>query len=186
MVDQTRKTKTAILRELESIQGLLNENPSSPLDDDIPTLEEVVVEDANPGERTTPGATQKYRPEGRDMRALEEAAEALRREPDGEKPRATQPSLFESPGANGSPVLGRGRGENPFLPQHIRERLASNRPPRSNQQAPQAKPEPSPVPSRRQLIDELLDTFVPELTSGLRKRLEQLTDEQLQALLRQR
>lgn len=144
MVDQTRKTKAAILRELESIQSLLGEQ-----EEDIPVLED----------RVEP-------------------------EPPADK---KQPSLFDAP--QSTEPLAKGQGENPFLPKHIRDRLASNRQTSRPANAEKNKREEkvskqTTALSRERLIEELLDSFVPEVESELRQRLEKLTDEQLKSLLK--
>lgn len=106
-----------------------------------------------------------------------------------------QPNLFEAPIGESEitakppakrPSLSSGRGENPFLPKHIRDRLTANRPSQPPMvdyfaplpakapppETPSATEPPEPTPADQQLIDELVKRFLPEIEAALRERLQ--------------
>lgn len=185
MVDKKRKTKAAIMNELESIRGLLGEKEDSA--GEIPVLHDTIDGDES-GEA--------YRPDGQDLQALRDAAQALeddaprsgKRKPEPEpEPERTesQPSLFDAP---------RGQGENPFLPQHIRERLSANRarnaPKQNTKQSDDSeRPPPArsekPASPREQLIEETVASVLPQVAEELKQRLARLSDKQLRQLARE-
>ena len=93
-------------------------------------------------------------------------------------------------------------GENPFLPEHIRSRLHGNNPPPlfemqtarkiartsrpttqlGNTQHPQLTSKQS-FSSQQELIDDLMDSLLPEIEKELRNRLEKMSKESLAKLL---
>ncbi|RYG01951.1 MAG: hypothetical protein EOO07_33565 [Chitinophagaceae bacterium] len=108
------------------------------------------------------------------------------------------------------PPLAKADGENPFLPQHIRSRLHGNNPPplfeieaarkianisqpatqlgntQGNQLPSKTSIFSSPKSSAPQqaLIDEIMDNLLPEIERELRERLEGMTKEMLETLLK--
>lgn len=71
-------------------------------------------------------------------------------------------------------------GENPFLPQHIRERLRGNR--AGDFPASMYTPKAGAY-TRKQLVDELVDSLLPEIEQALRLKLAGMSDEQIKGLL---
>lgn len=124
-----------------------------------------------------------------DIPVLSEIIEAIEPLP-ADTPR--QPSLFNTTNTGRTPSrtqrpasITKASGENPFLPAHIRARLQGNRPPPLVDELT-ADPTPEPEPTeltRDTLVQEIIDTCLPELEAKLRARLQALTDEQLLALL---
>lgn len=164
-----------------------------PTDEDIPVLQEA-IDPAKAMEVQTP----------------EPNSEEAQHDSPGAAPAEEQPSLFQTgeaeaedegpaasaetklqapepdPARPSTAVPRTTRSENPFLPQHIRDRLSANR---KNQAAlmeslnplPPAKPPAKPVttPAQEQLlIDELVQRFLPEIEAALRERLQTLLQEQ--------
>jgi hypothetical protein len=109
------------------------------------------------------------------------------------------------------PQLAKANGENPFLPQHIRSRLHGNNPPPlfeieaarkianvsqpatqlGNTQGNQLPPGRNPIfyspknsAPQQALIDEIMDNLLPEIERELRERLEVMTKEMLETLLK--
>lgn len=167
MAEHDPDPKNALLDELESIKGLLDEQDPEPLPDldQIPVLREVI-----------------------------ESIEPL---PEN---RPHQPPLFPETGAKprrSQPV--QAKGENPFLPPHIRARLQGNQPAPhwsgatgqaeadtgARSEAGEETGDPKAGPSattRAELIEALLDEFRPLLEARLKARLEAMTEEQLAGL----
>ena len=163
----TNKTKAEILQELESLKGLLVEQ------DEIPILQEI-------SERSS----------------YDDILQESEDYPDFDVTAATQASLFDATGAPQSPYGSSGRpqvkatGENPFLPQHIRERLKGSNPPplfeyemakkiisaTKDLQHKANKP-------RQHLIDQVIHSIMPQVESELRHRLYSMSVEDLEALL---
>lgn len=85
-------------------------------------------------------------------------------------------------------------GENPFLPQHIRERLRGNRvdfntegnerktPATEKKETPEISSEDT-RPCRQDLIEDLVKEVLPQLENQLRAQLEQMSEKQIKALL---
>lgn len=96
-------------------------------------------------------------------------------------PQATAPSsstaIHSDTASAGAAV--KPSGENPFLPQHIRERLRGNRAGEFAGAAPLSPREYN----RGQLVNELIDSVMPELESALRLKLAAMSDEQIKKLL---
>lgn len=223
MSDQDkRKTKTVILRELEAIKGLLD-------DDEIPLLQEVInsAEEETGSEQTLDGddlaeLQQAYRdllqargmePEGasedleppilHDIEAApngghpsndnheynqKEAATAPIKEPWEE----VQTSLFDTDNAPSEPASPANRrnnvtkasGENPFLPAHIRKRLHGNKPPPLFEPVtPASASKASPSATRAQLVEEVVNSLLPQVRRKLRDALLEMDAEQLRELL---
>lgn len=98
------------------------------------------------------------------------------------------------------PNLAKATGENPFLPAHIRSRLHGNNPPPLFAQETARKIASSSLPSRLlgntfttpaktlsshdDIIDSLIEKFMPEIEKELRIKLEALSKTQLENLAR--
>ena len=100
------------------------------------------------------------------------------------------------------PNLAKATGENPFLPAHIRSRLHGNNPPPLFAQEAARKIASSSLPSRllgntfttnqhsknstshEDVIDSLIEKFMPEIEKELRKKLEILSKAQLDNLIK--
>ena len=228
MSDQEkRKTKTVILRELESIKGLLD-------DDDIPLLQEVIdsAEEEADSQETLDGEDlaelqQAYRDllqarglepewpiENEEPPMLHEIEAEPVDNPAPENGQTTpihatpieepwqevQTSLFDldnepSESAHGTTrrnSITKASGENPFLPAHIRERLHGNRPPplfepvaptgKSNT-ASKTTESVAPYPDRMQLIEEVVNSLLPQVRIKLRDALLEMDAEQLSQFL---
>lgn len=153
----TRKTKTEILQELESIKHLLQES------EDIPLLQEAFNPQAfNP--QALPGQGYLF------DEPQSAAADAI--------PSSTL-SAMQSPRAKAKAI-----GENPFLPRHIRDRLQGNNPPPLfNDDSTLAPPSNASGKSRLQLINELMTQLQPTLERELRQKLFSLSEQELERLL---
>lgn len=179
----TNKTKAEILQELESIKGLLLE------EDDIPILQEA---EAIPTEVNT------------QQHPLLKKQTAIPAQLEPTLP--GQGSLFEGetkrqgftqhlntpPHHQALRPLVKGTGENPFLPQHIRERLHGNNPPplfeyetakkiiNATKNIAQKINKP-----RQVLIDDVINSLMPQIESELRHRMFAMSVEDLEKLLNQ-
>ena len=102
---------------------------------------------------------------------------------------APMASLSQGLSQGNRPVLGKAQGENPFLPQHIRERLHGNNPPplfeyetaKKIVSATKSLQQASGV-SRQQLINEVVAQLQPEIERALRQHLANLSPEDLHKL----
>ncbi|WP_020209372.1 hypothetical protein [Gilvimarinus chinensis] len=193
---EKEKTKTELLNELESIQGLLL--------DDIPLLNEVIEKTEARISLETPSknntdysdadrqgseeenfeldlSTDVYPQSSMPPKVSEtnkksdiaESQQTLFHPPQNETP-----DTYNHPSS--LPSTSKAMGENPFLPQHIRERLKGNR------AAEFALSPNSPVDTQSELIDELINSVMPQLEAQLRLKLSGMTEEQLQQLLKSR
>lgn len=148
MSDEREKTRSELLDELESIQGLLDH-------DEIPLLQEVIEQIEQRGEQTS----------------------AV-----GQREENYELDLGDAPthtGTTAKPVAtpAAARGENPFLPQHIRSRLRGNRAGDFASEANSLK-----YTERQQLIDDVINDLLPQVKATLRTKLSALTDQELGAL----
>ncbi|WP_041523423.1 hypothetical protein [Gilvimarinus agarilyticus] len=146
MSDEREKTRSELLNELESIQGLLDH-------DEIPLLQEVIEQIEHRDEQTSAVG---QREENYELDL-------------GDAPAHTSTTAKPGPAA--------ARGENPFLPQHIRSRLRGNRAGDFATEANNLK-----YTERQQLIDEVIIDLLPQLKATLRTKLSALTDSELHAL----
>ncbi|UTF60891.1 hypothetical protein [Gilvimarinus sp. DA14] len=193
---EKEQTKTELLSELESIQGLLL--------DDIPLLNEV-IDKAETGTRVQVSSATDAQPySSESVQGSEEqnyeldlgTAPTLTPQQDspdyGDQP-ATNPRP-ESTLDNQQPLFAlaqssvdssrephtastKAMGENPFLPQHIRERLKGNRAAEFSQLSA------SQAMSQNALVEELIQSVMPQLEAQLRLKLSSMTEDQLQHLL---
>ncbi len=204
----TNKTKAEILQELESIKGLLLEEDDIPILQDAEIIEEPVFSPAQhyskdesvlPGQGSlfdetnslsadqflaahfpspTPSTASTQPP-----KAVARVAEPLNRRP-GVTPQTG--TMHNAPSARQVKAT----GENPFLPQHIRERLHGNNPPplfeyegaKNVNLAARSISSKYRTP-RLQLIEEVVTSLLPHIESELRNRLFAMSVEELERIL---
>ncbi len=194
----TNKTKAEILQELESIKGLLLE------EDDIPILQDTEIIPEEPAvksaytshESVLPGqgslfdesVTQVAVPAN--YATPNPLAKTFPAHPDsGAKRQGLAPHLH-TPGPQYSRPQPKATGENPFLPQHIRERLHGNNPPplfeyeaaKKIINATKSTPPQFSKP-RKHLVDEVIKSLMPQIESELRHRLFAMSVEELEKIL---
>jgi len=189
----TNKTKAEILQELESIKGLLLE------EDDIPILQdtEVLADEpahANqaPQKPASPYTTHESVLPGQG--SLFDSSQPL--ETDNKRQGFVSPAYqpptnpLQTGHTQTSRPLAKASGENPFLPQHIRERLHGNNPPplfeyetekkiiSATKNVAQKLNRP-----RQHLVDEVIKSMMPQIESELRHRLFAMSVDDLEKLL---
>jgi hypothetical protein len=189
----TNKTKAEILQELESIKGLLLE------EDDIPILQDMEGEDEflddefhqEPPvliarhESVLPGQGSLFdEPKSAVAKIAQQLNTSAPASQEYKTPRA-QPNTITD-----SRPLAKASGENPFLPQHIRERLHGNNPPplfeyetakkiiSSTKNSPLKTNKP-----RQYLVEEVMLSMMPQIERELRHRLFAMSVEDLEKLL---
>lgn len=202
----TNKTKAEILQELESIKGLLLE------EDDIPILQETefvpeelaerkhaIPTPASPyttHESVLPGQGSLFGDSTHSTSLIQNNqpayATTLPTTTENETKRhgfAAHLNTSSHQQHNARP-LAKATGENPFLPQHIRERLHGNNPPplfeyetakkiiSATKNIPQKTYQP-----RQHLIDDVIKSLMPQIESELRHRLFAMSVEDLEKLL---
>ena len=208
MGNDTSKTKSAMLSELESIKGLLLE------DDDIPILQEVIEPPARarPPESEAKHTARLLVEEQQDFfHSGDTPADADEELPD------TSEDLLDSlddleektaqfgtgkPQENYRPTANRvsmpkATGENPFLPEHIRARLHGNNPPplfateTAKKIAGSARPVTQlgslqerskigrAIGTQQDIIDSIIARMMPEIEKELRQRLEAMSKNML-------
>lgn len=202
----TNKTKAEILQELESIKGLLLE------EDDIPILQEMEGEDEildeefhpeppvliNRHESVLPGqgslfdepksVTNKIAGQF-DTAAKSHEAPSSALEP--KKPGfASHLGTTHASTHTDHRPLAKASGENPFLPQHIRERLHGNNPPPLFEYEAAKKIISSTKniahktnKPRQYLVEEVMLSMMPQIERELRHRLFAMSVEDLEKLL---
>lgn len=194
MSNDKQKTRAKLLSELESIKDLLQEEElqdfeppllTSTVDaiEDAPLLTEVLEEDPTiPDEEAIPileEAVELPTAEPPPVEAKTEPADKAKSELKPQQPEEPEPAAPDTASA-AAKLKPSAPGENPFLPKHIRDRLAANR---KNQTAmmealaPIAKPASAAkpaAPSDQQLIDEMVQRFLPAIESALRERLQEV------------
>ncbi len=203
----TNKTKAEILQELESIKGLLLE------EDDIPILQdaEIIAEPLiNPAiseiqQPASPYTTHESVLPGQGS-LFEEAAhashahsshnqktdqQATTHSTDLEHKKHGFASHLNSPAhSHATRPQVKATGENPFLPQHIRERLHGNNPPplfeyeaaKKIINATKTTASKNGKP-RQQLVDDVLRSLMPQVERELRHRLFAMSVDDLEKLL---
>ena len=159
MPQNPKKTKGEILTELESIKDLLID------EDDIPILQEVDYSISNPKLASVPGGTQTSMFD----ELIDEVPITLT------EPQKAQPRNRPMPKAV---------GENPFLPQHIRDRLHGNNPPPlfDFSLTTFATKAAGKIENRHDLVNELVKKFLPQIEQELRLKLLSMTEEELRKL----
>lgn len=178
----THKTKAEMLQELESIKGLLLE------EEDIPILQPADYADLQP-----PTTSPVMRPHA----SVLPGQGSLFDDPGSLKPATTNsiPPINVQPNKAVAPAMAnriptKPSGENPFLPEHIRQRLHGNNPPplfeyetarkiaTSTQQF-----QSTPKISRHQLVNDVINSLMPDIETELRHRLFAMSTEDLEQLL---
>lgn len=203
----TNKTKAEILQELESIKGLLLE------EDDIPILQDaelIIEETAHPAtlatiQQISPYTTHESVLPGQGS-LFDEATHASHshiNHSQTQDPLATADSAAPDVKKQGfashiqtsahsqtarTPV--KATGENPFLPQYIRERLHGNNPPPLFEYEAAKKIisatktiTPKTGKPRQQLVDDVLKSLMPQVERELRHRLFAMSVDDLEKLL---
>lgn len=193
--DQTH-TPEAMLSELESIKELLFEgddleefdipvldhtvineeieSPSSSAEDSISgTAQEAVQEDSIEDDTGTHYPPLSEQDSNSEEQALEHNDIIT---PEKSPHPIDQASLFQDHStalsSHQNPV--KAHGENPFLPKHIRDRLQGNRAASSNIN------QPLPVQLEAdQILDDIINQFLPAIETKLRARLKPIIDRQL-------
>lgn len=161
------KNKTEILQELESIQRLL-------LEDGIPVLEAEISIPQEPPHQSS---------------LFDESSVAMKA--DLQQDACNMPSRLThyspSSSATSSPL--RGNGENPFLPQHIRDRLQGNPfnttvtiP--SQQRHISVPQKPAHSSSLERIINEIVADTLPRIEAKLRARLSDIAPEEIETLIK--
>lgn len=190
----TNKTKAEILQELESIKGLLLE------EDDIPILQDAEIIADEPGytnqaiqkpaspytthESVLPGQGSLFEESGHSLHTTEKRhGFAAQEHQPHTNPLQTGQTQTVRP-------LAKASGENPFLPQHIRERLHGNNPPplfeyetakkiiSATKNVAQKLNRP-----RQHLVDDVIKSMMPQIESELRHRLFAMSVDDLEKLL---
>lgn len=173
----SNKTKAEILQELESIKGLLLE------EDDIPILQAIdqSVRDESPAPESIQVNNPSVLPGQTSLFGDDPAQE--RQQP------FMQANPLQTP-QNTTRPLAKASGENPFLPQHIRERLHGNNPPPLFEYETAKKILNSTKhiahkinKPRQALVDEVLGSLMPLIERELRHRLFAMSVEDLEKLL---
>lgn len=201
----TNKTKAEILQELESIKGLLLE------EDDIPILQDMEGEDElldeeyhaeppvliNRHESVLPGQTSLFdEPKLSITKIAEQLDTAKSNEPHSSQQEHKKTGFASHSGittavshADHRP-LAKASGENPFLPQHIRERLHGNNPPPLFEYETAKKIISSTKniahktnKPRQYLVEEVMLSMMPQIERELRHRLFAMSVEDLETLL---
>lgn len=195
------KTKAEILQELESIKGLLLEEDDIPIlqtvDEDLsaPLLQDMLAPEPLPQAivppvHTThpsvlPGQTSLF---GDEEIPLPTAI----KEPESPVPPSLEAHITKPKPASTalSRPLIKASGENPFLPQHIRDRLRGNNPPplfefeAAKKIVSATRGLASRTPKTRQgLINEVITSIMPQVEIELRHKLLTLSTEDLEKLL---
>lgn len=202
----TNKTKADILQELESLKGLLLE------EDDIPILQDsdIIFDESAPkapspygrNESILPGQTSLFGEQG-SSNLPAGYAQPTSFGGYGKHP-AVAPAINATPDAAASRSPVKATGENPFLPQHIRERLHGNNPPplfeyeaarkiisatnnlSLKEQKSPLNVQKSPLNTqnpRKQLVEDVIASMMPQIESELRHRLFAMSVDDLEKIL---
>lgn len=179
----TRKTKAEMLQELESLKGLLLEEEDIPIlqPEDYEIVQQTNLHTSSVHSSVLPGQGSLF-DETPAARSTSSSAKSI--------PPINVPPTRAATGMNISRATAKPNGENPFLPQHIRERLHGNNPPplfeyetikkiTSATKQLQAK-NGSP---RQQLIEDVIMGMMPQIETELRHRLFAMSTEELEQLL---
>jgi hypothetical protein len=204
----TNKTKAEILQELESIKGLLQEEDDIPilrtidetlsetLTEEIPAISGSQQQSANPA--VLPGQTSLFDEEPGSAASAEKPNPGNPVTPERKpgfaahlKPGSS--SFAHSLSQSSTPAnrtLAKASGENPFLPQHIRERLHGNNPPplfeyeTAKKILSATKNIANKINKPRQtLVEEVISGLMPTIEAELRHRLYAMSVEDLEKLL---
>lgn len=200
----TNKTKAEILQELETIKGLLLEEDDIPI---LQTIDHSHHEEPSPPDSAViysnpavlPGQTSLFEDEPAAHTSLPESAVVTSQQTEQtagkttgfashlNRPKSTYGNQAET---NAPRSLGKASGENPFLPQHIRERLHGNNPPplfeyeTAKKILNATKNIANKINKPRQtLVDEVVNGLMPQIEAELRHRLFAMSIEDLEKLL---
>lgn len=207
----TNKTKAEILQELESIKGLLLEEDDIPILQDMEGEDETLDEEFHPEppmlvtrhESVLPGQTSLF---DESILAVTKTAYQPNKTTPTHHENTTRPPITEhehkKPGLashlgnthSAAPTdnrpLAKASGENPFLPQHIRERLHGNNPPPLFEYETAKKIISSTKniahkinKPRQYLVEEVMLSMMPQIEIELRHRLFAMSVEDLEKLL---
>lgn len=200
----THKTKAEMLQELESIKGLLLEEDNIPVLQEIEQEIEQEIADDQHEELLDFSDTPDHSQSpffNRPTQHFTEYQESLfpdfheKAVPSSVKTNASVDNNYTSRFAQPTmqpPArpLAKASGENPFLPQHIRERLHGNNPPPLFEYETAKKIinatkniEHKINKPRQHLVDEILTGMMPQIERELRHRLFAMSIEELQKLL---
>lgn len=202
----TNKTKAEILQELESIKGLLLEEDDIPILQDMEGEDEILDEEFHPEppvlinrhESVLPGQGSLF---DDPKSAIAKIAEQLDITTKSHEPPSSQQdnkkhgfashlgTTHSSTHTDHRP-LAKASGENPFLPQHIRERLHGNNPPPLFEYETAKKIISSTKniahktnKPRQYLVEEVMLSMMPQIERELRHRLFTMSVEDLEKLL---
>lgn len=203
----TNKTKAEILQELESIKGLLLEEDDIPILQDMEDEDEILDEDFHPEppmltrhESVLPGQTSLFddpTPAATKLAHLNKTTSAAHEntmhppiiEQDHKKHGFASQLSHANAHADNRP-LAKASGENPFLPQHIRERLHGNNPPPLFEYETAKKIISSTKniahktnKPRQYLVEEVMLSMMPQIERELRHRLFAMNVDDLEKLL---
>jgi len=202
----TNKTKAEILQELESIKGLLLEEDDIPILQDMEGEDEILDEEFHPEppvlinrhESVLPGQGSLFdEPKSAMTKIAEQLDTATKFHESHSSAQEHKKTGFASHlGAAHSSShtdnrpLAKASGENPFLPQHIRERLHGNNPPPLFEYETAKKIISSTKniahktnKPRQYLVEEVMLSMMPQIERELRHRLFAMSVEDLEKLL---
>lgn len=202
----TNKTKAEILQELESIKGLLLEEDDIPILQDMEGEDEILDEEFHP---EPPVLTNRHESVLPGQGSLFDEPKSTLTKIAGQLDTTTKPheppsslqdhkkhgfashlGTTHSGAHTDHRPLAKASGENPFLPQHIRERLHGNNPPPLFEYETAKKIISSTKniahkinKPRQYLVEEVMLSIMPQIEIELRHRLFAMSVEDLEKLL---
>jgi len=205
MVNNKDKTRSGILQQLESIKGLLSERP-------LAAHHSIGAENANDRLPDLSLNRQERHSLQQECEKLNAAIPTFATSdlsaplaaPPKASPTPSQSSLFDSAPAepaqsvtshvsfapkvtlNPQDSYAKAQGENPFLPQHIRERLHGNNPPPIFSTPPSEQSVENThhrSNNKQSLINALVEQMRPDMERHIRLALDKLSEEELGRLL---
>jgi hypothetical protein len=207
----TNKTKAEILQELESIKGLLLEEDDIPILQDMEGEDEILDEEFHleppiltaQHESVLPGQGSLFdEPKSAVNKIAQQLNTNTTRSHEPSSSHSTSEQEYKKPGfashlsgvhTSAHPdhrPLAKASGENPFLPQHIRERLHGNNPPPLFEYEAAKKIISSTKniahkinKPRQYLVEEVMLSMMPQIEIELRHRLFAMSVEDLEKLL---
>lgn len=198
----TNKTKAEILQELESIKGLLLEEDDIPILQDTDVIADDLLHKEQPPspytrhESVLPGQGSLFEesthPNTRGLLSANEPKPEYAATTTDESKRHGFASHLNTASHQQQTQrpLAKATGENPFLPQHIRERLHGNNPPplfeyeTAKKIISATKHVAHKINRPRQhLVDDVIKSLMPQIESELRHRLFAMSVEDLEKLL---
>lgn len=202
----TNKTKAEILQELESIKGLLLEEDDIPILQDMEGEDEILDEEfhseppvlINRHESVLPGQGSLFDEPKSAMTKIAEQLDTATKFHESHSLAqehkktgfASHLGVAHSSSHTDNRPLAKASGENPFLPQHIRERLHGNNPPPLFEYETAKKIISSTKniahktnKPRQYLVEEVMLSMMPQIERELRHRLFAMSVEDLEKLL---